>query len=133
MAESKRRGGRYCVAGGPNNQSCKNSSNTQNISFHKFPKDGRRSAWVRFVQKHRPGWQPSDSSVLCSVHFHAECFVQRPDISLDNSFRTKPWLSKTSIPSIDMVGTPKLSTTLITAREKRQVSFTNELKSRLYL
>ena len=45
MAESsktpkaKRRGGRYCVAGTPNQQSCKNTSFTPGIRMHQFPSD----------------------------------------------------------------------------------------------
>jgi hypothetical protein len=128
--KSNKRGGRYCVAGGPNNTSCKNSSNTPNISFHKFPNDKRKPEWVRFVQRHRPGWQPTQSSVLCSVHFKRECYTQRPDINLgddSSGLRTKPWLnSKTAVPSIDTVIVPSVITTP-TARERRQVSAKTKL------
>ena len=34
---SAKSGGFYCVAGGPNHQSCKNSSSTEGISMHVFP------------------------------------------------------------------------------------------------
>ena len=39
--------GKYCVAGGPNNESCKNNSTTPGISMHEFPKPGNRlrSSW----------------------------------------------------------------------------------------
>lgn len=126
MADSKKSSHRYCVAGGPNKQSCKNSSNSKDVSFHKFPNDYRRIAWIRFVQRHRPAWQPSQSSVLCSSHFTPESYEKRLDITLemDVNSKTKPWLSKTAVPSIDIVNKSS-STTLntTTAREKRQVSF----------
>ena len=38
-SDKVRRGGRYCVAGAPNNQSCTNSSNTPGIRMHQFPAD----------------------------------------------------------------------------------------------
>lgn len=117
MAEpkvKKKRSGRYCVAGGPNNQSCKSSGSDSTISFHKFPKDIRRTLWVRFVQRHRPGWQPSNSSVLCSLHFNPECYEQRPDINLDSSVKTKAWLSKTASPSVDTVNNESYNNTLTT-------------------
>ena len=44
-------GGRYCVAGGPNKVSCKNTSYTPGISMHRFPDlrnnrpTGRRIRW----------------------------------------------------------------------------------------
>ena len=58
MAESERKvpksGGRYCVAGLPNNESCKDNTYTQCISMHTFPMDpGLRAQWVKYVQKHR--------------------------------------------------------------------------------
>lgn len=58
MAESERKvpksGGRYCVAGLPNNESCKNNTYTPRISMHTFPLDpGLRAQWVKYVKKHR--------------------------------------------------------------------------------
>ena len=32
------RGGKSCVAGGPNEQSCTNKGHTEDVSFHYFPK-----------------------------------------------------------------------------------------------
>ena len=32
-----RRGGRYCVAGAPNEQSCKNTTFTPGVTMHQFP------------------------------------------------------------------------------------------------
>lgn len=119
MAEKK--GNRYCVAGGPNDKGCKNSAATPGISFHKFPNDKRRSSWIHFVQKHREtDWKPSKSSVLCSVHFEPQCYVQRTDlVGITSDVKTKAWLTKTAIPTIDSVNiTNKPSTS---SRDKRQV------------
>ena len=76
MAESERKvpksGGRYCVAGLPNNESCKNNTYTPRISMHTFPLDpGLRAQWVKYVQKHRVdfGEPVSKYAALCSAHF----------------------------------------------------------------
>ncbi len=61
MAESQnpthkttRRGGKYCVAGLPNNVSCTNTSYTVGISMHRFPKNPEtRQKWVKVVRKRR--------------------------------------------------------------------------------
>ena len=47
--------GKYCVAGDPNNESCKNNSTTPRISMHEFPKPGNqlRNLWIKFVRRHR--------------------------------------------------------------------------------
>ena len=46
--EMSKRGGRYCAAGGPNNVSCTNNSNTPGVSMHIFPKDESvRRRWTR--------------------------------------------------------------------------------------
>ncbi|CAB4036724.1 Hypothetical predicted protein, partial [Paramuricea clavata] len=39
----------YCVAGGPNNESCKNNSTTPGISMHEFPKPATWS-WIGRAQ-----------------------------------------------------------------------------------
>ena len=65
-----RSSGKFCVAGGPRNVSCTNNSKTEGISLHVFPRDDAiREKWIRFVQRNRAKWQPSKTSVLCSVHF----------------------------------------------------------------
>ena len=75
MAEKKkpvREGGRYCVAGAPNNQSCTNTSYTPGISMHQFPVDRAvREKWLKFVQRHRLDFNEpiSKHAFLCSVHF----------------------------------------------------------------
>ena len=120
--------GKYCVAGGPGNLSCKNNSSVVGISMHGFPKrEGNlRNTWIKFVQKHRPNWQPSPFSGLCSAHFEPRFYLQRPDIDImqldtNQSFRTKRMLDrKVAYPTIDTVE-PERQATIISPRERRQV------------
>ena len=116
--------GKYCVAGGPENVSCKNNSTCAEISMHLFPKSNEkmRNVWIKFVQKHRPNWQPSAYSALCSAHFEAHCFTQRLDLGLEmggNRTKTKRWLNKEAYPTIDTV--VPVQTVEISDRERRQV------------
>lgn len=63
-----KRGGRYCVAGGPNKTSCKNLSYTEGVSMHYFPSaDDIRQKWTTFVLRHRKDFVPSKTSTLCSL------------------------------------------------------------------
>ena len=67
--------------------SCTNNSKTEGISLHMFPRDDAiREKWIRFVQRHRAKWQPSKTSVLCSVHFDSSSFEQRADLNLGDIF-----------------------------------------------
>ena len=126
--------GKYCVAGGPGNVSCKNNSTTEGISMHRFPSDSFvRAKWTRFVQRHRAQWKPSSTSVLCSAHFAITDFEQRFDLNLQDpeKFATKRWLKKGSIPSVDcVVLEPKVEE--ISARERRQVICINFLCARKF-
>ena len=48
--ETRKRGGRYCVAGAPNDVSCTNSTFTNGIRMHQFPSNPVvRRQWVKFV------------------------------------------------------------------------------------
>ena len=54
--------------------------------MHMFPRDDKTcEKWVRFVRRHRAKWQPSETSVLCSVHFELSDFEQRLDLNLGES------------------------------------------------
>ena len=72
MAEKKkpvRKGGRYCVAGAPNNQSCTNTNYTPGISMYQFPVDRAvREKWLKFVQRHRVDFQRADFKA-CLIMF----------------------------------------------------------------
>lgn len=49
-----KRGGQYCIAGTPNQQSCEIMSFTPGIHMHQFPTDPCvRAQWVQFVHRHR--------------------------------------------------------------------------------
>ena len=118
--------GKYCVAGGPGNVSCKNSSLTEGISMHGFPKaEGKMTnLWRKFVQKHRPNWKPSSYSALCLAHFEPHCFTQRQDIivNMEDNFKGKRWLDReNAYPTIDTV-VHEQPTRIVSARERRQVS-----------
>lgn len=96
------RGGRRCVAGGPNLVSCANSQHTEGISIHLFPKEEtdpqRRRKWVNFVHKHRP----TKTSVLCSAHFEDSCF--NLNLMLAKSLNIKRFLKDDAVPTIDVAG-----------------------------
>lgn len=119
--------GKYCVAGGPGNVSCKNNSKTEGVSMHRFPSDdSSRLKWTSFVQRHRAHWKPSSSSVLCSAHFNITDFEQRLDLNLKKTekFLTKRWLKKGAIPSVDCIEVSVLKPQEeqdISSRERRQV------------
>jgi hypothetical protein len=64
-----------------------NSSNLipldNTIVLHMFPRgDKQRAAWTKFIRRHRPGWNPTTSSALCSAHFQGNDFTQRLDIDI---------------------------------------------------
>lgn len=121
--------GKYCVAGGPSKVSCKNNSKIEGISMHRFPSDSSvRAKWTCFVQRHRPQWKPSSTSVLCSAHFMVANFEQRLDLNLEESdtFTAKRWLKKGAIPSVDcVVFGPQVQE--ISGRERRQVNNMHKL------
>ena len=88
---------RKCAACG-----CNNSQYVKGISLHKFPKDLQlRRLWV-FAMK-REGFQPSDSSSLCSEHFKAEDF-EVGNKSWKN--RVHKFLKKGAVPSIFKTSLP---------------------------
>ena len=101
--ESNHRGGKYCVAGGPNNVSCTNGQHTKEVSIHHFPnatkEPKRHSKWVKFVRKHRPEWNPSETSILCGSHFEDSCFKQNRLIAASLGIKTR--LKRDAIPTLD--------------------------------
>ena len=101
------RGGKYCVAGGPNQASCTNSQHTADgIFIHTLPDEEkapeRRKKWVRFVRTHRPHFTPSRSSVLCSAHFEESSFTM--NVSVSSSLGMKRKLTETAVPTVDVAG-----------------------------
>ena len=125
---SAKSGGFYCVAGGPNQQSCKNSTSTEGISMHAFPSDKEtRKKWVDFVRRHRPHFQPTRYSALCSIHFEAQCFNRMFSLadlegeSGSSSFaKSKRRLEKGSVPTIHAANEPEQKES-VSERSHRQV------------
>ncbi|EDO33189.1 predicted protein [Nematostella vectensis] len=85
--DKRKNKGRFCVAGLPNNVSCKNTSYTDNISMHNFPKDSKlKHEWEKFVRKNRPDSRArGDNISLCSDHFKKECYDGPKLVSKDTS------------------------------------------------
>ncbi len=93
-----------CVAPG-----CKSGYGTEGklppgVSRHYFPRDAaRRELWIKAVP--RANWQPSQTSVLCSLHFTQDDFkTERTDT---NPYRktgagnlTRPRLKEDAVPRI---------------------------------
>jgi hypothetical protein len=78
--------------------------------------------WTSFGQRNRPQWHPSNSSVLCLVHFQPSDFEQRLDlnINLDGKSKTKRWIEEGAIQTVQCVEM-KPQEEKITPRAKRQV------------
>ena len=127
MAESKkteRKGGRYCVAGAPNDQSCKNNSHTPGIRMHQFPTDLiLRGKWIQFVRRHQANFNATSTyTSLCSAHFEESCYERPMLINVELPEGSKLWsfLKKGSIPTRDAVVPP--APEVLSERRKRQVS-----------
>ena len=126
----KRVSGKFCVAGGPESVSCNNNSKTKGISMHKFPQNKDiREQWTRFVQRHRPEWKPTETSVLCSAHFLPSCFEdlhlgQTENMSLYNARR---WLTRDAVPTIDCARVVNDNDIVLSSRERRMVSIAFKL------
>lgn len=129
MAESKRKavrkGGRYCVAGAPKNQSCTNTFYTPGISMHVFPSDSTlRAKWIKFVQRHRVDFSEpiSKHASLCSAHFEQSCFENSLAATLEGmeGIKIKRNLIRGSIPTRDTI-LPE-GPQVLSERQKRQVS-----------
>lgn len=96
---------------------------TQRVSMHYFPKnEAVRQKWIKFVRRHRKDFMPSNSFVLCSVHFKDSCFEHRPiAVPRENGefIQLKKGLISESIPPRDTV-MPHSSS--LTSRKRRRVS-----------
>ena len=118
------RGGKRCVAAGPNLVSCGNNQRTEGISMYLFPNAEtdaqRRKKWENFVRKHRPGFSATTASCLCSAHFDDSCFDVNRTLAKELNMRQK--LKKDAVPSIDVAGVVTPSEEHPTDRRRRQVS-----------
>ena len=122
-SEKVRRGGRYCVAGAPNKESCKNSSNTPGIRMHQFPADPVvRDKWIKFVRKHRPDFEPqSKYSSLCSAHFEETCYSRNLSVlnGMEEGTQIRAVLIRGAIPTRDTI--VPAAPGALSERSKRQV------------
>ena len=117
------RGGRYCIAGAPNDQSCKNNSHTPGIRMHQFPTDPiLRGKWIQFVRRHRANFNATSTyTSLCSAHFEESCY-KRPmlvNMELPEGLKLRSFLKKGSIPTRDALVPP--APEVLSERRKRQV------------
>lgn len=120
---AKRRGGRYCVAGAPNNISCKNTTYTPGVKMHQFPSDPIvRRKWIKFVQRHRKDFDEplSKYTSLCSAHFEESCYERKYPGILGEENTMKSNLIKGSVPTKDIVIPDDRE--VITERGKRKVN-----------
>ena len=97
-------GGKRCVAGGPNGESCGNSQYTPGGSIHHFPHQAKEPSrymqWVCFVCRHRPKWAPGNKqAILCGIHFEESCFTVNRSIA--KSLGMKVVLKPDAVPTID--------------------------------
>ena len=120
--KSARRGGRYCVAGAPKNESCQNTTFTPGITMHQFPSDPVvRQQWMKFVQRHRRDFFPvSKYASLCSAHFEESCYSRNFSVPLEGLKMNKV-LTKGSVPTRDTV--VPAGPQMLSKRRKRQVRF----------
>ena len=118
----KRHGGRYCAAGGPGSYSCTNTSYTEGVSMHVFPKDEEtRNKWTKFVRIHRPNFVPlpGKGSALCSQHFESSCYT----FSLDVGSPFKRFMERGSLPTIFAKPPDETCSSSQSSRDKRDVSW----------
>ena len=123
-AKAVRRGGRYCVAGAPNNESCKNTMFTPGIKMHQFPRDPVvRAKWVKFVLRHRCDFSDpvSKYASLCSAHFEERCYSRNQSILEGmEGLKMHRVLTKGSVPTRHTVVPP--APEVLPDRSKRQVN-----------
>ena len=121
--KSVKRGGRYCVAGAPNQQSCKNSNKTPGIRMHQFPTYlSIRAKWVQFIRRHRHDFTDPSSryASLCSAHFDESCYERKLSLfSGVAELEMRSFLKRGSVPTRDPV-IPE-APQVLSERSKRQV------------
>ena len=110
----------YCVVYG-----C-NSSGSDDISIHTFPKDPEtRKKWICFVKNHRSCWDgPTKHSVICSLHFSADDFEQDLQNKLMKIKKRKN-LRKGAVPCLftPVAGQDSVHRSAFVKRERRRVRF----------
>ena len=74
------------------------------------------------VRKHRPNWNSTNSSILCSDHFEESCFTINRAIAMELGMKTR--LKADAIPTTDLSSVEKdeAGKKPLTQRAQRQVS-----------
>lgn len=121
--EKTKRGGKHCIADGPRGSSCTNTQYSE-VSLHKFPNKtkypGIYRQWLHFARRHRPNYNPSNGSVICSEHFDVKSFERNPKFAREVGIKIK--LKPTAIPTIHVTSEENAETNISSARERRQVN-----------
>ena len=108
--------GKTCAAYGCSNSNYKEKDKGKGISLHKFPKESTlRKQWA-FAMK-RKGFQPTNYSFVCSVHFKPEDFEVDEKFQKDRKF---VHLKKNVIPTIFTAGLPS-HVIFLRVREQRNI------------
>ena len=123
------RRGSYIVAGAPNKTSCTNNSYKPGVSMHIFPRNlQQKGSGSLLFRRHRAGFTPSATSVLCSIHFKLTDFARRIDIIIGNQSENIKSLRRLEIGGISTIdaagtlsGTPKSERDKQNAREVYRV------------
>lgn len=125
LAKKSKHGGLYCVAGGPNQLSCKNTSYTEGVSMHVFPSNPvTKRKWTSFVRRHRPGSEPKKYSALCSMYFEPSCYTQRfsfSELESKEKLISENTLDKDAVPTVDEISPS--NPTELSERDRQQVSY----------
>ena len=101
--------------------------------MHKFPQNKDiREQWTRFVQRRRPEWKPTETSVLCLAHFLPSCFEQRVDLHLGQTentslYKSPRWLRRDAVPTIDCARVVNDNDIVLSSCERRMVSIAFKL------
>ena len=106
---------RNCSAGGPGGISCTNTpDNHPKISIYQFPSDrdsttekgkkniARHKVWKTFVRRHRPDFEPTKWSYLCSAHFEETCFAGNRELNW--TLGRKILLTDDAVPTVYIAG-----------------------------
>eukprot|EP00795_Rhopilema_esculentum_P014929 gene14929-6073_t len=128
MEKQSSRGGKYCCAGLPNKESCKNSTQIPGVSLHRFPKNPAiRKQWTNFVRRYRLDFDPSAYTAgpfLFSSHFTSASYTRGAAMNLPgfDTENTKRFLNRYAVPTIyEHISSKALNSGEPSCREKRMI------------
>ena len=106
----KARGGRYCTAGAPNNESCKNSGKTEGIKM--YPADFKHPT-LKYT-------------LLCSAHFEDSCYEHKLSVidSIEQSggVKVRGYFKRTAASTRDTVVPTGPEVPVSDRNDKRNIS-----------